>query len=248
MLKTELIKRSPLRILEKSIHGGVGVGNIGIIASKRGVGKTACLVHIAIDKLFQNKHVIHLSFSSKTSHIMDWYEILFQEIAKKRELEKVREIHDSLIQNRVIMNFNQAGVRIEHILRSIQALISSGNFQAEVLVIDGYDFSISSIEDLAALRKFARDHGLTIWGTTDTDDTTDGSDANDDTGGATGGTFNERGVPAGIVPFIEEIEVLIYLHNQDKHIELSLIKDHDRYVDEDLHLKLEARTLLISEE
>ena len=243
MIKTELIKRSPLRILEKSIHGGVGVGNIGIIASKRGVGKTACLVHIAIDKLFQNKHVIHLSFSSKTSHIIDWYEILFQEIAKKRKLEKVREIHDSLIQNRVIMNFNQAGVRIEHILHSIQALISSGNFKAEVLVIDGYDFSIGSLEDLAALRKFAMDHGLTIWGTTDTDDTSDGTTDDD-----TGGIFNERGVPAGIVPFIEEIEVLIYLHNQDNHIELSLIKDHDRYVDEDLHLKLEARTLLISEE
>ncbi len=45
MVKSELINRSPLRILEKSIQGGVGKGNIGVIASRKGVGKTACLVH-----------------------------------------------------------------------------------------------------------------------------------------------------------------------------------------------------------
>ena len=58
MIKEERNRRSPLRILEKSIHGGLGKGNIGVIAAKKGVGKTACLVHIATDQLFLNKHVI----------------------------------------------------------------------------------------------------------------------------------------------------------------------------------------------
>ena len=51
MVKRELLKKSPLRKLDESLHGGVGVGNIGVIASRRGIGKTACLVHIATDKL-----------------------------------------------------------------------------------------------------------------------------------------------------------------------------------------------------
>ena len=46
MVKAELIKRSPLRVFEQSIHGGLGRGNIGVLASPKGVGKTACLVHI----------------------------------------------------------------------------------------------------------------------------------------------------------------------------------------------------------
>lgn len=230
MVKAELIQRSPLRILEKSIHGGVGEGNIGVIASRRGVGKTACLVHIAIDKLFQDKHVIHLSFSEKTDHIIDWYEILFREIAEKRKLEGVQEIHDSLIQNRVIMNFSQAGIRVEQIIRSLTALITDGNFHAEVIVIDGYNFSNSSIDTLRTLREFAQSHNITIWATADIT-----------------GVAREQGIPISLKPFIEEITVLINLHNQDDHIELALIKDHDRYVDENLHLKLEARTLLISE-
>ena len=46
MIKKELISKSPLRILEKSIHGGVGKGNLGVIAARKGIGKTACLVHM----------------------------------------------------------------------------------------------------------------------------------------------------------------------------------------------------------
>lgn len=231
MVKTELIKRSPLRILEKSIHGGVGEGNIGIIASDRGVGKTACLVHIATDKLFQEKHVIHLSFSSKTDHIIDWYELIFKEIADKRSLEGVQEIHDGLIKNRVIMNFSQEGADVNQVLRSLSAMISDGNFTAEVVVVDGYDFTKGKPETLKALRKFAADHQIAIWMTADVD-----------------GEVDERGVPSVLSSYMEDVNVLIDLQNKDDHIELTLVKDHERYVDEDLHLKLEAKTLLIAEE
>ena len=106
MIKTEQNKRSPLRILEKSIHGGVGKGNIAVIAAKR--GKTACLVHIATDQLFEDKHVIHVSFSANTNHIISWYEDIFDEIAKKISLDSARDVHDEIVKNRIIMNFNQA--------------------------------------------------------------------------------------------------------------------------------------------
>jgi archaellum biogenesis ATPase FlaH len=231
MVKNELIKRSPLRILEKSIHGGVGEGNIGIIASDRGVGKTACLVHIATDKLFQEKHVIHLSFSAKTDHIIDWYETIFTEIAEKRKLEGVQEVHDELIKNRVIMNFNQKGVNADQVIRSLKALIAEGHFDAQVIVVDGYDFEAGEVATLKALRDFAKDHKIAIWATADIDNDVD-----------------ERGVPAVLKGYIDEVSVLIDLQNKDDHIELNLVKDHDRFVDEDLHLKLEPKTLLIVEE
>ena len=104
MVKQELIKRSPLRILEKTIHGGLGKGNLGVIAARKGVGKTAFLVHLSTDQLFQDKHVIHVSFSSNTKHIIEWYEDIFNEISNRFELESAMSVHDSIIKNRVIMN------------------------------------------------------------------------------------------------------------------------------------------------
>jgi KaiC/GvpD/RAD55 family RecA-like ATPase len=85
MVKKEITEKSPLRKLESAVHGGVGKGNIGVIASKKGIGKTACLVHIATDKMMNDKHVIHVSYSSRVDHIISWYEdIFFRDFSEKK--------------------------------------------------------------------------------------------------------------------------------------------------------------------
>jgi hypothetical protein len=234
MVKTELVKRSPLRILEQSIHGGVGVGNIGVIASRKGTGKTACLVHIATDQLLQGRHVIHVSFSDRTDHIVSWYEDIFGEIAKKRELEDAMTIHDEIIKHRVIMNFNQEAVGAAQLLRSLRSLVTDGQFAADVVVVDGYDFEHGAPETLTAIREFASELGLHVWFSA--------SIHRDDP------RVDENGIPMLLVPFVDAVSVLITLQPTDDHIKLSLIKDHDRFVTENLHLMLDPKSLLIAEE
>jgi hypothetical protein len=234
MVKSELIKRSPFRILEQSIRGGLGKGKIGVIASRKGVGKTACLVHIATDKLLQDKHVIHVSFSGRTDHIINWYEDIFKEIAKKRELESAVEVHDAIIKNRVIMNFNQEGVDADQILQSLKAMIESGNFGAEVIVVDGYDFSKGSASDLQKVRDFASQLGLEVWFSA----SLRGEDP----------IFDEQGLPQEMKPFMDEIAVLITLRYSGEYVHLELVKDHEDLGAKDLHLQLDPKTLLIAEE
>ena len=65
MIKKELLKRSPIRVLEKSIHGGLGQGNLGVFIGRKGVGKTATLIHVALDKLLEEQHVVHLTFADE---------------------------------------------------------------------------------------------------------------------------------------------------------------------------------------
>jgi hypothetical protein len=233
MVKSELIKRSPLRILENSIHGGVGPGNIGVIASRKGVGKTACLVHIATDKLFQDKHVIHVSFSNRTDHIINWYEDIFKEIAKKRELESALDIHDELIKHRVIMNFSQEGINADQIVNSIDAMISHGKFAADTIVVDGYDFSKANIEGIKKVRDFAARRGIEIWISASLK-----SEAP---------LFDEKGIPHELKEYLEEIAVLITLKYMGDYVHLKLVKDHDEILSRDLLLKLDPKTLLIAE-
>ncbi len=234
MVKEELIERSPLRILEKSIHGGIGKGNTGVIASRKGTGKTACLVHIATDQLLQGKHIIHVSFSSRTDHIVSWYEDIFSEIAKKRDLENAMAVHDDVIKHRVIMNFNQDGVSAEQLLRSLRSIMTDGDFAADVVVVDGYDFERGKPETLEALCGFAKELGLEVWFSA--------SIHRDDP------RTDKNGVPVLLAPFLASIGVLITLHPEDDHIKLSLVKDHDTFVSEDLHLMLDPKSLLIAKE
>ncbi len=231
MVKAELNKRSPLRVFEKTINGGVGKGNIGVIASKKGVGKTACLVHIATDKLFRGRRVIHVSFSQKVDHIITWYEDIFKEIAKKRDLENAVDVHDEIIKNRVIMNFSKGGITVDQLLSSLKAMIQDGNFTANSIIFDGYDISAAQDVDVQKLKNFARDLGLEIWFSS----SLKGEDP----------VFLENGVPEDLVSRIDDIDVLVTLKFEGDFVRLQVVKDHDNLETKDMNLRLEPKTMLI---
>ncbi|MFW6208950.1 MAG: hypothetical protein ACOC2R_05190 [Spirochaetota bacterium] len=235
MVKSELIKRSPLRIFEKSIHGGVGKGHLGVLASKKGVGKTACLTHIAVDKLFQDRHVIHVSFASTVDHIINWYEDIFREIAKKRNLEHAVEVHDEIIHNRVIMNFNQQGVSIDQIVSSLEALIKDGHFPADAVIFDGYEVSERSPSELDEIRDFAEKQGVEIWFSVSlTEDK--------------GPLFNAQGIPSVLEKIVDKIDVIVDLRHEGDYIHLEVAKNHEMVEHRDMQLKLDPKTLLIAED
>ncbi len=51
MYRKEVNERSPMRVFESSIHGGLGRGNVGVVVARPGVGKSALLVQLALDDL-----------------------------------------------------------------------------------------------------------------------------------------------------------------------------------------------------
>jgi hypothetical protein len=233
MIRTELIERSPLRILEKSIRCGLGKGKIAVLAARKGVGKTACLVHISTDKLFQGKPVIHVSYAARVDYIIGWYEDIFREIAKKLHLEAAMDVHDELIRNRVIMNFKQDAAHTDQVLRSIEAMIEDGNFAADCIMVDGYDFVRSSAEDLLKFRNFARKAGVEIWFSA----SLKGEEP----------LFDEEGIPHELAGYLDQVDVLITLGFQDEHVRLRLVKDCGFPAAGDLKIRLDPKTLLISE-
>jgi KaiC/GvpD/RAD55 family RecA-like ATPase len=230
-----MISRSPLRILEKSTHGGVGKGNIGIIAARKGVGKTACLVHIATDQLLQGKNIIHVSFAPNTAHIISWYDDIYREIARRFKIEGDSEIYDSVKRNRVIMNFKQDGIGIDKILSSLKTMIKDGHFVADAVMVDGYDFSKSAKEEFAAFKNFAEELQISLWfsATTHRDDP----------------SKDDKGVPMVLSPFMDYTAILILMVPRDGYVHLNLVKDHDVFPSPDsLLLKLDPQVMLIAEE
>ena len=234
MVRSELNKRSPLRVFEKSINGGVGKGHIGVLASKKGVGKTACLVHIATDKLFRDRHVIHVSFSQKVDHIINWYEDIFKEIARKRELENAVDVHDEIIKNRVIMNFNSQGTTIDQVLTSLRAMIKDGNFPADSVIFDGYNLADAAQEDFDKLKAFAKEVNIEVWFSA----SLKGENPE----------FNVSGVPVDLEGRINDLDVLITLKYEGDHVHFQVIKDHDNLEPKEMSLKLDPKTLLIARE
>ncbi|MBN1577909.1 MAG: hypothetical protein JW913_15220 [Chitinispirillaceae bacterium] len=234
MIKEELVQRSPFRILERSIHNGLGRGNIGLIAARKGVGKTACLVHLATDQLFQGKHVIHISFSPDTSHIISWYEDIFEEIAQRYKLEGAMDIHDEVVRHRIILNFRQDGVSATQVQKSMLSIINDAHFNADLVVVDGYDFSRSNSAEFHLFKELAEKLNIEIWFSA--------------TLLREEHPLNDRGIPIILEQFMTDTAILIMLNPREDYIHLNLVKDHEVMPNCDLHLKLDPQILLIADE
>ena len=241
MVKEELVQRSPVRIFMNSINGGLKPGELGLIASPSGIGKTSVLVQIAMDKLLQDKKVIHISFTRHTNHVLAWYEDIFDEFIKKKNLENELEVKNNIEKNRVLIKFTQGGISSDQILKTIRALIKSGGFNAEVLIIDGFDFSAAEEGHVAAIKSFASEMGVSCWYSCNITGEKTYSDQSSDQ------IYDQRNIPLVLKDSADLFDVIIVLEPKSDHIELTVSRDRDVYNPEHLALKLDPKTLLILE-
>ncbi|MDR0383394.1 MAG: AAA family ATPase [Spirochaetaceae bacterium] len=232
MVKSELVQRSPVRLLEKAIEGSLKAGEIGILSSPKGIGKTSVLVQIALDKLLQGKKVIHISFNQRASHVQNWYENIFEETARKKHLENVTDIEDELIRNRVLMNFNQEGVNSDVVRRGLKSMIVDGGFGADSIIIDGFNFTIAERSRISTFKDFAKGLGLSVWYSCDLTGTP---------------PYDKRGIPSVVADFEDIIDVAIALDPKAAYTELRVSKARDRYDIKEI-VRLDPKTLLILED
>ena len=231
----DLIDASPIRVFEESINGGLGQGNLGVLTSRHGVGKTACLVHLAVDMLLRNNNVVHVSFGTNVEHTMNWYKEVFREITDYKGLENSYEVYETLRTNRVMMNFSQENVGIDKTLNSLKTLIKEGAFKADAVFFDGYKLNENAVEDISKIKQFAKDMNVEVWLCV--------SPSKDNT------EINRYGVPASLEGLVDGIDVLVGLHyNEEKsRVIMTVVKDHCKNIPHPTGVSLNPKTMLISE-
>jgi KaiC/GvpD/RAD55 family RecA-like ATPase len=233
MILSELIQRSPIRILMKSIQGGLKAGELGVIASPSGIGKTSVLVQIALDKLLQGHKVIHVSFTQHTDYVLAWYEDIFDEFIKKKNLEHKQDVKNDLVKNRVLMKFNQEGLTVDQILKSLRAMIVDGGFAAEYIIVDGYNFSVNDKENISKIRAFAQDLKLSLWFSCTVKDEP---------------YYDKKNIPFIIKDYADLFDVIVVLEPKQDHIALALSRNRNESKPDYPALRLDPKTLLILEE
>ncbi|MDZ7696073.1 MAG: hypothetical protein U5R49_03790 [Deltaproteobacteria bacterium] len=77
---------SPLKILEKSARQGLGAGNLGVLIARAGVGKTACLIHIAFDKIFRDEKLVHVALEEGPEKVLSYYTVMYHDLLKALDI------------------------------------------------------------------------------------------------------------------------------------------------------------------
>ena len=221
-------------VFEEAINGGLGRGNLGVIVSRHGLGKTACLVHLATDKLFKGESVIHVSFSGNVEHVINWYKEVFREISELQSLDDAAMVYNSILANRVVMNFSQDQVPVEKVLASLESLINQGSFKADCILFDGYKLTVADEEDIVKIKEFAKKMNLEIWFSV--------SPVRPDV------VYDEYGVPNTLVKYFDLIDVLVALRYDDKidKVVMTVVRAHHENVPKPMMVNLDPKTMLIS--
>jgi hypothetical protein len=233
MRRREINERSPVRVLEASIHGGLGPGNIGVILARHGVGKSAFLVGVALDDLLRGRSVLHVSLEHDSEKVRAFYDEVFMDLAHERELEDVWKVRLEMERNRRIHSYLDGTFSSDKLRSALQFDREHGDFSPVALIIDGFDFDGAAVGDLEALRAIAVEADAELWMSAVTHRES---------------VMNEHGVPEPVAHIEEAVDVILRMAHDTKAVHVSLLKDHDAAEVSPLKLALDPTTLLLKKE
>ncbi len=242
MYRKEVNQKSPMRVFDKSMHGGLGRGNIGVVASAPGMGKTPLLVQIALDDLLHDRKVLHITHEHTVDHVRTYYTEIFHDLCITSDLNDPEAEMVEVERNRMIFSLmkdhdetgpvSQRGGRssITRILEIVQFAKDTAQFTPTVLIIDGFDLASSSAEAFVALTKLAEELNLELWISANTE------------------PLNGTQIPKPLDRISSHVDVIVFLEAEREVVRLRLLKDHDAKELQDLHLRLDLPTMRVVDE
>jgi hypothetical protein len=226
MYRKFLSARSPLRLLERGLHGGLGKGNIGMVLAGPGVGKTSFLVGVALDDLLRGEHVLHVALDQSVSHTRAHYDTVFHELAFSTHLEDEARVHAEVDRHRSIRAYPAAGFGSGKLREAVTYEEEAGN-RPGLVILDGFEVGSASSQEMLDMKAMAEEIDAELWLSV---------------------AWPEESVPR-IPPWIAElgdaISVVLAMEPETDSVALRALKEHDNPDVEALRVALDPKTLLL---
>ncbi len=163
MLKEDLIKKNPLRVLNPLSVETLPDHRMGLVMARAGLGKTAILVQIAMDSMLRGQKVLHVSIGEGLEKAKAWYEDIYKYIAEGFQLDNAPEIESELMRNRMIMTFKEAAFSRPKLEERLNDLVYQNIFRPDIVVVDGYDFAEADYDSVMDLKEMMAAMNVQGW-------------------------------------------------------------------------------------
>lgn len=226
MRRQFLNARSPLRLLEQGLHGGLGRGNLGLVLAGHGVGKTPFLVGVALDDLLRGEPVLHVTLDQTVGHLRAYYDTVFEELAAHAHLDDIARVHVDVDRLRSIRAYPAGGFDASKLREAVKIDAETGP-SPSLVILEGFDLEGAPEGEVVDLRALAREIGAEIWVSVACRDE------------------KIRGIPPRLERLAHLFGVILALEPGDGTVTLRALKEHDNPDLEALHVALDPRTLLL---
>lgn len=153
----------PIRQLILHTDGGPAAGQPALVIADQGVGKTALLVHAALDALLEGKRVLHVALTDTVEAVRAHYDeimALFRRELDPHEVDAAAEL--GIERRRMILSYAERPFEPGHLGAQLHMLQEVAQFRADLLVIDGLDAATWLAHGEAACRLSAH-LGMPTW-------------------------------------------------------------------------------------
>ena len=226
----DFLRVSPLKVLEASSRKGLGRANLGVLMARAGVGKTACLIHVAFDKLFRKEKLIHISLEDAPEKITSYYNVIFYDLVKALKMEDEHDLRMLFERNRMILAYLNQSFEIGRLRENLKNLARNIEFTPDTLIVDGLDFVKGGREIFEGFKKIAAEFQVEIWFSALSHRHI--------------ADVNERGIPYPCNHLDDLFSIIIQLQPTQSGILLELLKDHESEVVSDNSVRLDPNTFL----
>jgi KaiC/GvpD/RAD55 family RecA-like ATPase len=225
----DFMKVSPLKILEKSSEKALGRGNLGVLMARAGVGKTACLIHIAFDRLFREGRLVHVCLEDAPEKVTSYYNVIFSDLVEAFNMAD-DEIRTLVEKNRMILAYLNRSFEIARLRENLKNLVEKVNFIPDTLIVDGLDFEATDRKVFEDFKEIASQYNVEIWfSALSHRHITD---------------VNEEGIPYPCDKLGDLFDIIAVLEPASSGIVLRLLKDHGKKIMRDASVNLDPKTFL----
>jgi hypothetical protein len=147
-------------------HGNtekISNNSFGAIVARAGTGKTAIIVQLAIDTIFQNNAVLHVSLNEPVDKVSAWYKEVLSNLESLYNLDNIVTLWESIESLRFIMTFKVEKFSVPTLKERLKDLTEQQIFKPKIVVIDGLPFDNSITESLENLKDFSKEQNLHFW-------------------------------------------------------------------------------------
>ncbi|HDR16779.1 MAG TPA: hypothetical protein ENN79_15115 [Desulfobacteraceae bacterium] len=232
-MKNILLKGSPLRILDGTSRKSLGLGRMGVLIARAGVGKTACLIHIALHNLMENRKVVHVSIGEGPEKIQAYYQVLLNELMSACKMKEDDDSRQLVEQNRVILAYVNKSFELGRLRAQLENLKEALDFSPDAILVDGFDFASAEPGFFKDFSELAGLLGAEIWFSALSHRHIS--------------EVNERGVPYPCHNIDDMFSVILHLLPEAGGLYLRLLKDHENETFTERRVRLDPSTFMIKD-
>lgn len=245
----------PLRVFERVLQGGLGKGNIGVIAARHGTGKVAVLMSIALDKAIQGHSVLQVSTERSVAELRAYRDEVLNEMERSLNLadragtQTSVERHTRFHTYRPSRNSDLKGSNpastaaafhasrvgafsIDRLRTTLTFARDHAEFSPELIEIEGWpDFDAVSEEELRELKVLAQEFDCEVWLTDHTHRDTKLDAAS--------------GLPSNLARFDKLLSVVVALEPESQVVPLRFLKAHGKPIPASVHLYFDPKSMLL---